>query len=229
MFAPSVADTPTLPEETGPTVRGSNPERLQECGASTRPQLEDFIRHRFAEVYGAHLYSFMPRLFGMNGKDGALHAAFGLRSAVQGPLFLERYLDLPIENAIAEVCKAPVARSEIAEIGNLAGARPGALRELIPLLTRMLHAEGYRWVVFTGSSRLCNGFSRLGLPLEVLAEASVDRLPEDERALWGTYYQHAPSVMLGDVLNGFRFLQALAEKPQALRAALSPVAGIGAP
>ena len=203
--------------------------QLREADSASRLLLEHFIAARFAEVYGAKLHRFMPQLYGLHDADGGLIAAFGLRSAASGPLFLEQYLDHSIETEIAQQARAPVARADIAEVGNLAGATPGALRQLIPLLTRLLHRQGYRWVVFTGAARLCNGFSRLGLPLNVMAPAPLDRLPPQERSRWGSYYQHSPSVMLGDVLIGQRRLEALAQSPHALDAALAPVAQVGAP
>lgn len=230
LSTPASYETASFVEQAPSVPLGTDAARLCESDdAVARAALERFISQRFAQVYGAQLYSFMPRLFGVRDAEGDLHAAFGLRCAAQEPLFLERYLDGPAEQSIAAAQGTPVQRRQIAEIGNLAGARSGALRELIPLLTQLLHREGYRWVVFTGSARLCNGFSRLGLPLQVLADASVERLPEQERVLWGNYYQHAPSVMLGDVLRGYQHLQALAQKPRALNAALSPIATIGAP
>lgn len=197
------------------------------CGSARAP-LEAFIAARYAQVYGAHLQGFMPRLFGLY-EHGHLIAAFGLRNAAEAPLFLERYLDEPVQACASRHAGEPLGRSHIAEVGNLAGATPGALRSLIPELTRLLHRQGIRWVAFTGSSRLCNGFSRLGLPLSVVAEASPERLSAEERAHWGSYYEHSPAVMLGDVALGARELRASARDPRELRARLAPVAGVGAP
>jgi hypothetical protein len=118
-----------------------------------------------------------------------------------------------------------VPRDAIAEVGNLAGVTPGALRALIPRITVLLREVGVRWVAFTGSARVCNGFSRLGLPLRVVAPAAVERLPDDERACWGTYYANGPSVMIGDVRAGAR----LVAKPDALRARLAPLSKVGVP
>ncbi|WP_374680097.1 thermostable hemolysin [Hydrocarboniphaga effusa] len=180
---------------------------LIEAQAATRDALTAFIAERFAEVYGARLYCYLPRLFGLHGADAKLLAAVGLRSAASGPLFLERYLDDPIEAWVAKRQARPVSRQQIVEVGNLAGATPGALRELIPMLCERLQAEGFQWVAFTGAARLCNGFSRLGLPLEIIAPAPIERLAEHERAAWGRYYDSAPSVMLGDIGNGSRLLR----------------------
>jgi hypothetical protein len=197
---------------------------VEETGAQ-RAELEAFVASRFREVYGARLYTFLPHLYGATDASGRLAAAFGLRRASEGPLFLERYLDLPIEQVILTHSGENVSRDAIAEVGNLAGATPGALRALIVRITTLLQDIGVQWVAFTGSARVCNGFSRLGLPLRVVAPAALDRLPESERDCWGTYYAHGPSVMIGDVRAGAR----LAAKPDALRARLAPLSRVGVP
>ena len=202
---------------------------LVEAQGAARASLETFIARRFDEVYQARVHRFLPRLFGLHRASGERIAAFGLRAAGEGPLFLEHYLDEPVERAVFRQFGSPARRGEIAEVGNLAGASPGALRDLIPELTRFLHREGFRWLAFTGAARLCNGFSRLGLPLQVVASARLDRLPESERRHWGSYYALEPSVMLGDIAAGHRILAAKSGKPGLLDRRLAPVAGVGAP
>ncbi len=202
---------------------------LHEADASTRGQYIQFISRRFAEVYGARLYHFMPRLFGLHGASGRLIAAFGLNDAASGSLFVQHYFDGPVEARVNAQVGHTVRAASLAEIGNLAGATPGALRQLIPVLTRHLHEQDYKWLLFTGSSRLRNGFKRLGLPLEYLAPASAQRLPECERTLWGSYYQHSPAVMLGDIRGGYRYLKQLEQSPAGLTVALDAVAKVGLP
>lgn len=210
------------------------PLSLREADAAGRIELQAFIAARFAEVYGAELYNFMPRLFGLRDAQGTLLAAFGMRPAQHGserdPLFLEHYLDRPVEGLVAQAAGRPVPRDHVVEVGNLAGATPGALRQLIPLVCEQLHREGYHWVVFTGSARLCNSFSRLGLPLKVIASAPVERLSAEERQRWGRYYDHQPSVMTGDIVSAAQTLRDLRRlSPAALNDRLAPLTGVGAP
>lgn len=78
---------------------------------------------------------------------------------------------------------------------------------MIGLLTARLHQEGYEWVVFTGTTGLRNAFCRLGLfPIDIQA-ATADRIPADERAAWGRYYDHAPRVLVGNVQSGYRAMR----------------------
>ena len=237
MFAPDASAAFDISGSTADSTAHTAPQRdaasrrghIVEAGSDGRAPLEAFIAQRYAEVYGAQLYGFMPRLFGYWQGPQDLVAAFGLRGADAGALFLERYLDGAIEHLVTARFGRPAARRDIAEVGNLAGASPGALRSLIPALTQKLCDEGFRYLAFTGSARLCNGFSRLGLPLSVVATADVSRLPPDERRRWGTYYAHAPSVMLGDVSEGARLLRSMAGEPGRLRARLDAVSRVGAP
>lgn len=203
--------------------------RLMEHQGQRRQALQAFIAQRFREAYEAEVHQFMPRLFGLYDGSDELIAAFGLRSASDARLFLEQYLDEPVERVVSRRFGVEAQRNGVVEVGNLAGATPGALRRLIPALTEQLHAEGHRWLAFTGAAHLCNGFARLGLPLHVVAAAQPERLPRDERASWGRYYERHPSVMLGDIANGQRTLQRLAQSPRALQAQLAPIARVGAP
>lgn len=203
--------------------------RLVEADAALRPSLEQFIASRYQQIHGARLRHFLPRLFGAVDGGGTLVAAYGVRVADSGPLFLEQYLDAPIEACALARFGRRAARARIVEIGNLAGATPGALRALIPAVTAWLLAEGHEFIAFTGAAPLRNAFGRLGLPLCELATARVDCLPEDERADWGQYYALNPAVMLGDIGAGRRLLTAEATSPRDLRARLAPLAMVGAP
>ena len=75
---------------------------LTECRNGDRAEVESFVRETFALAYGASVRSFMPRLLAVCRKDGDLLAAFGVRSARDEKLFLENYLDQPVEQAIEE-------------------------------------------------------------------------------------------------------------------------------
>lgn len=181
---------------------------LDECtGPDSRAEAEHFIRHTFAAAYGADLRGFMPRLLTVRSKQGELMAAFGVRSAEKDRLFLENYLDRPVEQAISEKCSVLPQRDRIAEIGSLAAIYPGAVRWMIVALTVMLYEEGYEWVAFTGTTALRNGFYNLGLQPVELRPARVERLAPEERACWGSYYDNHPVVMFGNIREGFRAMR----------------------
>ncbi len=186
---------------------------LTECIGDDRAEVESFIRETFASAYGASVSSFMPRLLAVCRKDGDLLAAFGVRSAKTEKLFLENYLDRPIEQVIEEKTGMKLERGKIVEIGNLAAIYPGGVRWMIVALTVMLYEEGYEWVVFTGTSTLRNGFNKLGLYPTDICPARVELLDEEERTRWGTYYDNKPTVMFGNIRKGF---QAMSGNPKLL-------------
>jgi hypothetical protein len=173
--------------------------------AVRRAAVQDFVRDRFAAHYQANVQHFMPCLYGLEADDGSVHGAVGCRSAAVQPLFLERYLDEPIEDAIAARTGQTVLRADVVEVGNLAARGAGMSRLLIVALTRLLATEGVRWVGFTGTPALINSFRRLGIALHRLAPADPARLGVD-RDEWGSYYDAGPQVMVAEVPGADRTL-----------------------
>jgi hypothetical protein len=173
---------------------------------STHPQrraFEQFIAERFSRAYGARLTHFLPHLLGVMDGLARWQAAAGYAAAGAQQLFLEQYLDRPIEQALAAAVGRPIARGSIVEVGNLAAISAGMARALIPQLARHLHRMGYRWVAFTATRALRNSFHRLGLkPLPI---AVADRARLADRGLsWGSYYDQDPVVMAGKISLGLR-------------------------
>jgi hypothetical protein len=160
-----------------------------------RATLERFIAEHFRLAHGARISHFCAHLLGVRDALGRWQAGAGYTPAAAGELFLEQYLDRPVEELLAGAASQSVVRERVAEVGNLAAA-PGMGRTLIPAIGRHLHHLGYRWVVFTATRELRNAFRRLHLePLE-LAPALPARLP-DAGAAWGSYYAHDPAIMGG--------------------------------
>lgn len=163
-----------------------------------RHALEAFICAEFARVYGARLHHFCHVLAGQRDAHGRWVAALGYTPATHAKLFLEQYLDQPVDAVIASRVGHPVARGDVVEVGNLAATDAGAGRSLIVAMTRHLHRQGMVWVTFTATRALLNSFARLKLAPSVLAEADPARLGEAARG-WGSYYATRPQVMFGNI------------------------------
>jgi hypothetical protein len=175
---------------------------LDRSGTSAdRAALEAFIRERFAARYGARVRHFMPTLLQFEDDTGMRHGAVGVRSAAFESLFLERYLDRPVEAEIARQSGHLPPRERIVEVGNLAAQGAGHARLLIVALTALLVAKGFDWVVFTGTPEVLNSFSRLDLYPFPIGEADPSRMG-DELADWGSYYDSHPKVMAGNIRLG---------------------------
>lgn len=166
-----------------------------------KPQTEvadvvvDFIRRRFELAYGARPALRIPELLALTTAQGSILAAVGVRNAAAEALFLEDYLDRPVQHQLP----CPNGdRRQIAEFAHLAGVEAGVSRVLFASLAVWLDSANYRWVVCTGTDQLRNSFRRLGIKTHVLAKADPGRLAGGG-AGWGRYYDHNPAVLAIDV------------------------------
>jgi len=189
---------------------------LIDIGHRDRKLVEQFIHERFAIEYGADIAHFMPHLLRLTTNSGEMIAAAGYRAASSERLFLETYLDAPIEDVLSERYGYPVSRDSIVEVGNMAEAYPGGGRAGITAWTAYLSGMGFTWCVFTGVKRLRNGFNRLGIETIQLCEADASRLNDEERRRWGHYYETSPVVMCGNITKGYWALRFAREVLQPL-------------
>jgi Thermostable hemolysin len=186
--------------------------RMEELrtGDAGREQLEAFVACRFADVHQARVKSFMPALLGMHDAQGALRCALGYRDAGADSLYLEQYLDVPVERAIADAWMASgepasrIERGSVVEVGNLAGRGCRAAMHMVSRLPRYLIARGYQWVTFTATSRVRSVLDSFNAPLLDLGPADPARLHGDSGE-WGEYYRCAPRVMAGFLPHGLQF------------------------
>ena len=155
-----------------------------------RKSLETFISNGFATAFNADIHHFLPLLVGV--KTTGIRAALGLRSATS-PLFLEQYLDAPIERVLASH-DVQISRQSLVEIGNLFSA---SSRYTLPLLlgvSAALYVNNIEYVVFSATQSLRALFLNNKLPLVHLADADPAKLSANADS-WGSYYDTAPQVM----------------------------------
>lgn len=186
--------------------------------AFARRQAERFVWKAFHAAYGADIDRFMPNLMTLRNDRGALLAVLGLRNPGDAPLFLERYLQQPVEQVLASATRMPVDRCQLVEVGNFAVGTAGGGRWLITALTAYLYSAARTWAVFTCGPELRNAFCRLGIELVDLAAADPARLADDERNRWGSYYAQQPRVLAANVADSHALLARLFESESALHA-----------
>jgi len=167
-----------------------------EARAPERAELEAFVRAAFARKHDASVASFMPTLLSFRDASGALRGVIGLRNAQPKPLYLEQYLEQPVEAAIAAATGNLVQRHEVVEVGNLAGANCRAAMRMVAELPSYLLARDYRWIVFTATSAVRGILQGFGAPLVELARADGGRVAGGEDR-WGRYYESDPRVLAG--------------------------------
>lgn len=178
-----------------------------------RSALEAFVAREFFQRYGAKLNNFMPWLLGLSC-DGQLAGVAGLRPAADCSLFIEQYLDVPVETALQACTGQLVERNTIVEIGNLAGHHIGVNRALFPILTELTYMRGYAWVVCNATRTVQNSLRRLGIPVVPVQRAEPERLGA-ARFIWGSYYATESTVIAISTADAHQVLlskqQALAE------------------
>lgn len=163
--------------------------------ASDRKEVEQFIHSVFATNHGANVQHFMPQLVSLRNANGELVAAFGLRKAECEPLFLEQYLETPIESVLSNRFNKAITRNQITEIGNLAVSNPRNAGVLIAHVIQHSLDIGVEWCVATAHHRLQNGLIKGGRDVYALAAADKNRLAPTELASWGSYYENQPQVV----------------------------------
>jgi len=186
--------------------------------AFARQQAERFVWQAFNVAYDADITHFMPELMTLRSDAGDLLAVLGLRNPDDSPLFLEQYLERPIQQLLADATGRPVVRQQLVEVGNFAVSAAGGGRWLITALTAYLHSSGSAWAVFTCGPELRNAFRRLGVQLLDLAPANPKSLADDERICWGSYYAQQPRVMAANVADSHAVLADLFGSECALHA-----------
>lgn len=164
-------------------------------GDAARKEVESFIHAVFKNAYGAEITVFMPHLVALRDNNGILMAAFGLKKAAYGPLFLEQYLDEPIEALGSKQLGKQISRQQITEIGNLAVANPRNAGILIAQVIQHSLDLGIEWCVATAHHSLQNGVIKGGRDVYPLFPADKTRLSAEEQIKWGSYYKNMPQVV----------------------------------
>ncbi|HTM97059.1 MAG TPA: thermostable hemolysin [Croceibacterium sp.] len=156
------------------------------------------VRRTYQDKFGASISPAFTRYLSQGGERA--QAVLGFRRAGDGPLFLEAYLDRPIQLEVEQAFGRPIARDAIVEIGNFAATNAMAMVELWGAAANDLGNRN-EVAVATLTAQLRHAFSRIGIPIAVIAAAEPHRLGEASRT-WGRYYQADPRVCAGIIAQG---------------------------
>jgi hypothetical protein len=155
----------------------------------------ELIDRKYREAFGARLNpSFSDWM--AQGEGSAL----GYRRAGPDPLFLEAYLDQPVEMLVSKALGQIVDRDAIVEIGNFAADNALAMIELWGSAANDLGGSS-EVAVATLTAPLRSMFARIGLPILPLAPADPARLG-GAAGEWGSYYASDPMVCMGVIAEG---------------------------
>lgn len=143
-------------------------------------------------------------LVSLRDEQGDVLAVCGFRNAVTGRLFLETYLDEPVEAVLFSRCGNKVLRENIIEIGNFAAYKVGMLRRMIAALAPCIYESGVvQWALFTVVPEIRNAFGRMGIELVHICQADRSRLDPEQQKEWGSYYDAQPQVMACNVPQSY--------------------------
>jgi len=191
-----VIDVPAVPHHSRRVPGRSLCLAEAEANAPERAELEAFVREGFSRKHDATVASFMPTLLSFRDSSGDLRGVIGLRGATPSALYLEQYLQQPVEAAIASATGQRVQRRQVVEVGNLAGRNCRAAMRMVATLPDYLLSRNYQWIVFTATSAVRGILQGFGAPLVELAQADASRVQSGPDR-WGSYYQNDPRVLAG--------------------------------
>ena len=175
-----------------------------------RQHAESFVHDVFAREYDADVKHFMPHLLRLrHGDTGQCYSIAGYRDAASGKLFVERYLQGPIESVLSNQMGGVIKRASIVEVGNLAEAQPGASRITMFAMLSFLFGAGYEWGIMTAVPKVANAFHRMGLTSAEIGIADVSKLPLHEQKEWGSYYDKQPKLRVANLRKNFRVVEGL--------------------
>jgi hypothetical protein len=154
---------------------------------------------KYFEVFGASpTASFSEYL--ATGREPDQLAGLGYRRAGDGRLFLESYLDEPVEVEVGKALGRPIARSDVVEIGNFAADNAFVMLELWGAAANDLAGRS-EIAVATLTAPLRQIFKRIGLPFRSIGPAHAERAGPGAGD-WGTYYLQDPQVCAGVIADG---------------------------
>jgi hypothetical protein len=186
---------------------------------------EALIRSVYRSAYEADVEVFLPLLLELRGAGSA--AVLGMCPArLDEALYLEHYLDRPVEQEIAARIGRSVVRGDIVEIGNLAAATAGLSGPLFLIMAAALAAADYRWLTFTATPQVEKAVARLNYRPLSLRAVDTSRLG-DRAERWGSYYATQPRVMcceLTEALRRGKQLPAVASLLEACAATIARIA-----
>ena len=163
-----------------------------------RSSLEDFITGTYQQFFNAELNSFLPNLVAATTANDEIQAAFGYSDAGEDRLFLENYIDQPVDLILSKKLDKKIQRKKIVEVGNLAITDMTESISFLREIARYLQGLGYEWIICTATRYLRLLFLRSGCKPLSIATASVSRV-KDDGTDWGSYYATAPEVLVGNV------------------------------
>jgi hypothetical protein len=194
----SGASTPSTHSLGQPLVKGSGLSAVH--NAALQMIQTQYQKHFHCQLQHSLSYSLnqLAREGGGDSGNTEILACTGYQPAAEGALFLEQYIDEPVEDCLQRLTNEPVSREQIVEIGGFAVAHK---RHALPFMLQLaptLAELGFKTVVCTVTRPMQNCLRKLGIVSTLIADADPARVDISNNA-WGTYYDLNPVVLAGDI------------------------------
>ena len=88
-------------------------------GRTRDTRIREFIQQQYQETFAADVSVGYPNLLGLIDNEGQILSAIGYRDG-KSALFVEHYMDKPIEQWIMDTHGRYIEREHVVELGNLA-------------------------------------------------------------------------------------------------------------
>lgn len=173
------------------------PELVERAGPEDIRRIGRRTRAAYRCAFGANIEPVFDRYLELGIPPATL--TLGFSTASDAPLFLEQYIDKPVQQVLAQRTRRPVDRRRIIELGHLVGDGDNQLRRLIPALACWTDQQAAHFVVIVLTDRIAQRLTELGVRLMHLADARAERVADHLR--WGRYYLHRPAVYAVDLVH----------------------------
>ena len=159
----------------------------------------DMIQTQYRKHFSCQLQHSLPySLSQLDHEQHQILACTGYQPASEGALFLEQYLDGPVEDSLQRLTNDHVSREHIVEIGGFAVGHKRHALPFMLLLAPTLADLGFKTVVCTVTRPMQSCLRKLGIVSTLVADADPARVDTSNNA-WGTYYDLKPVVLAGDI------------------------------
>lgn len=152
---------------------------------------EQYRRH-----FDCDLQHFYPQYLCLE-RNGRLLGVCGYRNAL-GPLYLEQYLDAPVETLLTERCESVIERQSIVEVGGFALSKRALALYFMASLAPAFQQLGFTHAVCTATLPVRRCLRSLAIPSKHLGKALAERIVESDTD-WGNYYVQRPAVIGGAI------------------------------
>jgi len=166
-------------------------------GDSVHADAQVLIAAQYKKHFDCDLKHFMSNTFSLYQGD-VLKACTGFSAAGHSPLFLEQYLDQPIEAMLSEQFHCPVSRDDIVEIGGFAVDDKQFALPMMVQLAPAFRAAGFQYAVCTVTSVVQRCLDKIGIQSVSLGAADASRVDTTGNA-WGKYYALTPVILAGNI------------------------------